>query len=125
MARIFVYGTLKRGQSNFPVMQRAQGHYLGEGQVEGQLLSFVIYPGLVPGTQVVAGEVFEVPDEGLPILDELEGFSPTDPEHSQYIRRMTPLLPGGAAGHADVYWMHRHPTAGSYAIAEWPERRRF
>lgn len=120
MALIFVYGTLKRDQSNFHVMQRAQGRYVGEGQVEAQLVSFTVYPGLVPGTQVVAGEVFLVPEAGLPILDDLEGFDPEDPDHSLYVRRMTTLLPGSATTEAHVYWLHRHPTTDSYPIAQWP-----
>jgi gamma-glutamylcyclotransferase (GGCT)/AIG2-like uncharacterized protein YtfP len=70
--RVFVYGTLRRGQGNYPVMQRAGGEFVRDAVIKGKVYRTML-PFLVPGNEDVPGEVFEVPPEGIPVLDYLEG----------------------------------------------------
>ncbi len=78
MTRIFVYGTLKRGGSNHPVL--AGQKFLGEARTaRGYVLhSLGDFPGMVrtdPPDRQVAGEVWLVDPAGHALLDELEGVA--------------------------------------------------
>lgn len=74
--RVFVYGSLKRGQSNHHWLNGAI--YAGRARLLGaELYSLGSYPMAVlrrGSTQVIHGEVFEVDAEGLDQLDVLEGY---------------------------------------------------
>ncbi|HAE11551.1 MAG TPA: hypothetical protein DCG39_07905 [Opitutae bacterium] len=78
-AKVFVYGTLKRGGSNHDVMVRAGGKFLCEAKsVELRKLIVTHLPflcdGHAPNGYQVEGEIFEIPDEhGLDKIDTLEG----------------------------------------------------
>ncbi|WP_243090676.1 gamma-glutamylcyclotransferase family protein [Thermus neutrinimicus] len=79
MERVFVYGTLKRGERNYPLVESRVVKVL-PGYVEGFQLFHLAegpsrpypYPGMVPGEGRVYGEVLFVPEEVLALLDELE-----------------------------------------------------
>lgn len=82
MARLFVYGSLKRGGLHHEELSGAT--FLGEAEtVPGyRLESLGQYLALVSGSEssasraesgVVRGELFEVPDAQLPALDAFEG----------------------------------------------------
>ncbi len=81
--RVFVYGTLKVGENNHPLIApfvRA----VTPGTVPGRLVDLGGYPGWMEGAGTVYGEVLQVApaDEALRILDELEEyFGPGDPEN--------------------------------------------
>jgi gamma-glutamylaminecyclotransferase len=72
--RVFVYGTLRRGEGNHAFISAAT--LLGEART---LPRFTLYnlgpfPALVPeGANAVLGEVYEVDDATLARLDRLEG----------------------------------------------------
>jgi len=77
VVRLFVYGTLKRGGRNHGlVADRLQG--VIPGFVEGYRLFHLEkgrpypYPGMVPGPGRVYGEVLLLPEEVLPLIDDLE-----------------------------------------------------
>lgn len=71
--RLFVYGTLRRGQPAHHLMGAAR--FLGACRTTPawRVLDLGEYPGLVPGDTAVAGELYEVDDETLATLDEYEG----------------------------------------------------
>ncbi|WP_243028699.1 gamma-glutamylcyclotransferase family protein [Thermus albus] len=79
MERVFVYGTLKRGGRNHPLVEGLVVKVL-PGQVEGFSLYHLAegpgrpypYPGMVPGEGRVYGEVLFLPQGTLPLLDALE-----------------------------------------------------
>lgn len=79
MERVFVYGTLKRGERNYPLVESLVVRVL-PGYVEGYRLLHLAegpgrpypYPGMVPGKGRVYGEVLFLPEEALALLDELE-----------------------------------------------------
>ena len=83
MPRVFVYGTLRAGEVN-DLNAAARRHdiaaptLLGTGTVAGRLYDFGTYPGLVldAGSGQVVGDIYEIPDALLPVLDEIEEVYP-------------------------------------------------
>jgi len=74
MTQVFVYGSLKRGCYNHPLI--APATFLGEGLVRGYAMySLGSFPAIVAGDaeDVVHGELYEVDKETLNSLDALEG----------------------------------------------------
>ena len=97
--KIFVYGTLKRGFSNYAAQQlHARGEYVGSAVIRAQLCRCGPYPGLLPGEGRVRGEVFRVTAHLLRYLDAYEG--------SAYRRVVAPVrLESGAVRRLFVYMM--------------------
>ncbi|WP_070963347.1 gamma-glutamylcyclotransferase family protein [Vibrio sonorensis] len=69
---VFVYGTLRRGESNHHFLARSQ--YLGcfETPAEYTLYDLGDYPAVVYGSNAICGEVYSIDDETLNRLDKLE-----------------------------------------------------
>lgn len=83
MPRVFVYGTLRAGEVN-DLNAAARRHgiaaptLLGMGTVAGRLYDFGTYPGLVldAGGGPVAGDIYDIAEALLPVLDEIEEVYP-------------------------------------------------
>ena len=106
---MFFYGTLMAGFDR----RRKAGiddklAYIGRGSIKAALFDLGLYPAAVPAPdRQVWGEVYEVTDAEtvLPALDTIEGFSPSQPDTSLYLRtRVDVTLPDGARGPAWVYF---------------------
>ena len=87
MIRLFIYGTLKRGQVNHHLL--ASEMFLGEAHTEPyyRLLDLGWYPGLARVEQrgrSISGELWEVSPQRLQELDAYEG--------DEYARRAVALL---------------------------------
>ena len=106
---VFFYGTLMAG---FDRRRRAgidpKLTYVGRGSIEAALFDVGIYPAAVPDPdRIVWGEVYSMtdPDAVLSALDEIEGYTPDDPDHSLYLREQTAVtLPDGRTERAWVYF---------------------
>jgi len=106
---VFFYGTLMAG---FDRRRRAgidsKLSYIGRGSIKAALFDLGLYPAAVPAPDGdVWGEVYGVsePETVLPALDNIEGFTPDDPDRSLYLRRTTEVtLPDGSAATAWVYF---------------------
>ena len=75
MNRVFVYGTLKRGQRNAHFMQGAE--FLGLHRTEQiySMYEFEDYPAVcLRGSQAIAGEVYHISDRQFGMLDDLEWY---------------------------------------------------
>jgi len=102
---VFVYGTLKRGYSNYPLMVKAGGQWVGKAKTTCSYpLLLGEYPFLLdrPGEgEVVHGELYQVDQiRGWELLDELE-CHPT-----MYRRRVEPVLLEGEGNiNAWVYYL--------------------
>ncbi len=72
---IFIYGTLKSTEGNNYILAGADSSYVGEAEtVEGYTLKYQMYPELHKSRLgVVVGELWEVSEDGLEVLDRFEG----------------------------------------------------
>lgn len=70
---LFVYGTLRRGYSNHRRLENAK--FVQEDTISGFTMhSLGGFPGLVQGSSVIFGEVYEINDQILQSCDYLEGY---------------------------------------------------
>lgn len=106
---VFFYGTLMTPFNR--AARRRVDHdlsYAGRGTISAALFDLGIYPAAVPASDSqVWGEVYEMshPTIVLRSLDELEGFSPEEPESSLYTRRRAMVtLEDGRAVDAWAYF---------------------
>jgi gamma-glutamylcyclotransferase (GGCT)/AIG2-like uncharacterized protein YtfP len=105
----FFYGTLMTG---FDRRRRAgienRMTCVGRGWIQAALFDLGIYPAAIPSAEGrVWGEVYRLDDPAhvLPILDDIEGYTPDDPDHSLYIRGRVPVtLDDGRRVDAWVYF---------------------
>lgn len=111
----FVYGTLKRGQSNYYLIADAVRD-AAIATIGGRLYDVGPFPALVDGGERVYGEVLTIDLEAFPrllaILDDLEGYDPADPDGSMYVRRIVTAT--GADMRelvAYAYYYNRAPAA--------------
>ncbi len=107
-----VYGTLRRGQRNHPLLGGAT--YLGTGTVVGTMRRVPAaptrpygFPVLLPdgdGRNLV--ELYRVTEPSTwATLDALEGYDPADETGSEFLRRTVPMLDGPVPD-AQVYVYH-------------------
>jgi gamma-glutamylcyclotransferase (GGCT)/AIG2-like uncharacterized protein YtfP len=83
MRYVFVYGTLRAGEIN-DIGLAAARHGIGaprliaRAAVAGRLYDFGDCPGLVPDDRAgpVRGDVYEIDDALIPVLDNIEGVQP-------------------------------------------------
>jgi gamma-glutamylcyclotransferase (GGCT)/AIG2-like uncharacterized protein YtfP len=83
MRNVFVYGTLRANEIN-DIGRAAARHrieaprLIGSTTVRGRLYDFGAYPGLVPDASQgpVLGDVYEVHEALVPVLDEIEEVYP-------------------------------------------------
>lgn len=105
--KLFVYGTLKRGQGRAPAL--AGQRFLGEGRTQPRYRLFDCggFPGLVESDEglAVEGELWEVDAECLSLLDEIEGVA-----HNMYERARVELEE--RCGNEVETYFYRQSTAG-------------
>lgn len=115
---VFVYGTLKRNQSNHSIMDRAGGVFIGECRTDSlfTMISLGFYPAVLnQGVGSIKGEVYDVQD--LNVIDSLERY-PT------YYDRMKVNTPFGPAW---MYFMVPSYTTSRYPIVsdgDWSKGKR-
>ena len=119
MRRVFVYGTLRRGEPNFALLKLAL--FVREAQTSPGHTLYALdgHPGMGPdGSTSVAGEVFEVDDETLTHLDALEG-------HPDWYLRVPITLADGET--VETYILPSEFTHGRPVIAhgDWVRWRRY
>ncbi|MDC0611280.1 gamma-glutamylcyclotransferase [Vibrio sp.] len=69
---VFVYGSLRKGESNHWYLESSQ--FIGAFATEPEFAMYDLgpYPGIVEGSFSVRGEVYQIDDDTLHHLDELE-----------------------------------------------------
>jgi gamma-glutamylcyclotransferase (GGCT)/AIG2-like uncharacterized protein YtfP len=77
MVKLFVYGSLKRGFSAHQLLKDCGAEFLNEATTHARyhLVKVSWYPGMVEGEEGsgVQGELYEVPDVAIQLLDRYEG----------------------------------------------------
>lgn len=115
MHNVFVYGTLRQGESNHHWLAGAD--CLGECRLPGSYLLYHLgsYPAVVTGPDggALMGEVYQVDDSTLALLDELE-------EYPRLYGRILIATPFGEA------WLYHYaqPVDGAPLISggDWCQR---
>lgn len=98
--KIFVYGTLRPMGRNHSLLRTLDATFVAKGTVRGTLYVADGLPMLGSEPGVVHGEVYEVKDAFLPVLDNFEGH-PT-----WYVRQITSVTAeDGKELQASAYWM--------------------
>jgi len=112
MSRLFVYGSLKRGEQNHRHL--APARFVGEARTTPsfELLDLGEYPAMkLGGRTTIVGEVYELDEALLAALDRFEG-------HPDLYRRTTIALDDGAQ--VDAYLVVRPPRdAPRIASGAW------
>lgn len=85
---LFVYGSLMQGFQYHHMLTGAAFVTSGWTRPRWTLLDLGRYPGAIPGTQAVAGEVYTIDSDGLRRLDRLEGVP-------EFYRRSTAVVGDG------------------------------
>src|SRR4051794_36630638 len=120
----FVYGTLKRGQSNYPLIERFV-RAVEPAVTRALLFDHGPFPALVAGEGRVRGELVTLApadlEVALPLVDRLEDFRPDDPMGSMYLRRIVEVeTDGGGRAQAYAYFYNRdHAGLRPAAGGEW------
>jgi gamma-glutamylcyclotransferase (GGCT)/AIG2-like uncharacterized protein YtfP len=116
--RFAFYGTLM----DEPELRRL-GRYLGPALIRGALYDLGAFPALVEEDGTVHGRLW-APDnnEGIRLVDWIEGYDPANPDASLYHRRRVLLLEPEIEAWAYVW--PRSPKGGPrIGSGRWPGRR--
>lgn len=89
---VFVYGTLRRGGSNH--FRMAAAKFVSSATLTGRLYRVHWYPGLVldEAGDEIHGDLYEVDQDTLAILDVFEGLSAGEIEGTEYRRLKTEVV---------------------------------
>lgn len=108
------YGTLRRtfGQLEELGIERHLT-FCSRCRFKGEMYDLGAYPGAVPGSDVLHGELFRLEASGgWKSLDEYEGYLPEREAASLFVRREVALQQPSST-RAWVYWYNRDPTGHS------------
>lgn len=107
---VFVYGTLRPGEKNYPLFLQGKTRRETPAFAEGRLF-FVRdggYPYVLPGDGRVAGDLMELTpatyDATLSGLDRLEDYHPQEEAGSLYLRRSCSVTV--ASGRRRMAWIY-------------------
>jgi len=122
MRHVFVYGTLRAGEANDIGMAAARRGIaaptrIGPASVHGRLFDFGDYPGLVvdPAAGPVVGDVYEIDDALVAVLDEIEEVYPG--VDGLFIARDISVEVGGVRVRCRFYPVARESVHGLREIA--------
>jgi gamma-glutamylcyclotransferase (GGCT)/AIG2-like uncharacterized protein YtfP len=132
MRHVFVYGTLRAGETN-DIGRAAERHgitaptLIGAAALPGELYDFGTYPGMVAprdGKALVWGDVYEVDERLVPVLDEIERVYPGV---DSLFRPEAATVELGGRQYACLYYpVAAHAVADKPRIAsgDWVQHRR-
>lgn len=111
ICKIFVYGTLKPGEANYPIYCKATVVSQLAVYTYGELYALSVgYPAMTLGNQKVYGCCLNFPDSSiLNDLDRLEDYQESrSPDLNEYYRVLTPIYSLGdrLLGRAWAYFMN-------------------
>lgn len=121
---VLVYGSLKQGKGNFPLMRSANAEFVRRDGIAGPFVMVdcggfpAVHYAAPEGKEreqhdinLVAGELYKIPTENLPMLDALEG-------HPRWYRReLLPLL----SNPSESAWIYLQPFYKEAVKAALPD----
>jgi gamma-glutamylcyclotransferase (GGCT)/AIG2-like uncharacterized protein YtfP len=130
-ARLFVYGSLMRGEGRHALLATLPGARLvARGWVRGRMLDLTGYPGAVrarAGEDRIVGQLWEIdPRPGmLRTVDRYEACHPGEPGRSLFTRRRAAVHLRRRTVRAWVYFLVRPPRAAEVVRGgDWRTRGR-
>jgi gamma-glutamylaminecyclotransferase len=121
MTRVFVYGTLLRGEPNHPVLGGCLLVAQARTRSEFTFHSLGGFPGMIRGSdidhQVVIGEIYEVDRAALDRLDRLEG-------HPSFYERTEIVLECGSVVQTYLLARDRFGNEPRILSGSWREHRK-
>jgi gamma-glutamylcyclotransferase (GGCT)/AIG2-like uncharacterized protein YtfP len=113
-SQCFVYGTLKRGQSNYALIAPSVRGAL-PATIRGRLYDVGPFPALAHGAETVQGELLLIAPEALAdllvVLDDLEGYDAADPTGSFYLREIVSATTAEGREHAAYAYFYNRDSA--------------
>lgn len=112
-ARLFVYGTLRRGFSSHEMLRTLRARFLAKGHVHGKLYDLGDYPGAVSSERdadQVVGEVYVLtnPARAFSVLDRFEAYDAGNLALSLFERKETTVtLAGSEHVQSWIYWLRK------------------
>jgi len=83
---IFVYGTLLKGQKRESVL--ANSKYIGPAIMnQAEMFDLGAYPGITKGNGIVIGELYDITEKTMQIIDRIEGYNENNLADSLFIRK--------------------------------------
>ncbi len=117
----FVYGTLKRGQSNYPLIAAAV-RAASPATIRGRLYDVGPFPALAHGDETVSGELLLIASEALAdvlvTLDDLEGYDVADPTGSFYLRGVVAATTADGREYAAYVYFYNRETDGLHHLPD-------
>ncbi|MGL5330616.1 MAG: gamma-glutamylcyclotransferase family protein [Peptostreptococcaceae bacterium] len=90
--KIFVYGSLRSDMFNYDKLLKGKVSRVYKGTISGALshLDNKGYPAVIPGCDVIQGELMELKDfnKSLVELDELENYTEENNINCEYLRKV-------------------------------------
>jgi gamma-glutamylcyclotransferase (GGCT)/AIG2-like uncharacterized protein YtfP len=120
----FVYGTLRKGDSNDITLLKPAPRYVGAARIKGVMFHLGGYPGVtLGGDKDIVGEVYAVGAALEAKLDAIESEYPAQPD--EYAKRAITVLVDGKALDCFVYEINPRFTVGKPIIAsgDWVKDR--
>jgi gamma-glutamylcyclotransferase (GGCT)/AIG2-like uncharacterized protein YtfP len=117
MSKIFVYGTLLSGLQRSSVLENET--FLGIGTISATLYDLGAFPGIKEGDDQVHGELYEIDDDVLFLLDTIEGYDEFDHDRSLYVRKVVDVTTDdGVTESAFVYYYNNGDIPHNQKIPE-------
>lgn len=103
---VFVYGTLLRGLERSSVLKTSS--YGGPAIIKASLYDLGPYPGIRQGLCTTVGEIYDIDEEKLRELDQIEAYDESSPSSSLFVRKKLKVarLADGKATGAFVYFFN-------------------
>jgi gamma-glutamylcyclotransferase (GGCT)/AIG2-like uncharacterized protein YtfP len=121
---VFVYGTLMKGLPRSHLLEDCAFYGPAIG-MQSELYNLGPYPGIIDGSGIVVGELYQVDKLKLRSLDAVEGYIPGQEPKSLFTRKATTvrLLADGGLLKAVCYYYNR--DVGSGHVIPHGDYRRF
>lgn len=112
--QVFVYGTLMKDEGNYHFLRNSS--FIEAAIIKGyDMYNVGYFPAIIPGENIVIGELYEVPITDMPSIDMLEG------EGSLYIRKCE--IAQGTSGEKTLAYIYEYAQDVSdlEQISSWKE----
>jgi gamma-glutamylcyclotransferase (GGCT)/AIG2-like uncharacterized protein YtfP len=120
---IFVYGTLLNGMYRSSVLNHAS--FKGYAILHANLYDLGPYPAIGPGHGKVYGEIYQVNEQTLSILDQIEGFNRHNLANSLYHREQVSVRSFNDGKSIEAFTYVYNGNLDDYPVIECGDYRRY